>query len=162
METRREYVYGRSRFALVRWRIGHRNRQSVVGVNAELLPQLLRGDAVSQRTPGLADHLRRELFRQAFMGLAKRTGLLRTRGLPSRKPVDNLPGTQASLKRIHPLVMSTATTVIGLLPIFLTHRRGSDVMRPQRRRHWSKPQSASEAIWERKSHSLMVELANVT
>jgi Cu(I)/Ag(I) efflux system membrane protein CusA/SilA len=26
--------------------------------------------------------------------------------------------------------MSTATTVIGLIPIFLTHGRGSDVMQP--------------------------------
>jgi Cu(I)/Ag(I) efflux system membrane protein CusA/SilA len=26
--------------------------------------------------------------------------------------------------------MSTATTVIGLMPIFLTHGRGSDVMQP--------------------------------
>lgn len=38
--------------------------------------------------------------------------------------------TQASLKRVRPLLMSTATTVIGLLPIFLTHGRGSDVMQP--------------------------------
>ena len=37
---------------------------------------------------------------------------------------------QASLKRVRPLLMSTATTVIGLLPIFLTHGRGSDVMQP--------------------------------
>lgn len=37
---------------------------------------------------------------------------------------------QASLKRVRPLLMSTATTVIGLLPIFLTQGRGSDVMQP--------------------------------
>ena len=36
----------------------------------------------------------------------------------------------ASLKRVRPLLMSTATTVIGLMPIFLTHGRGSDVMQP--------------------------------
>jgi Cu(I)/Ag(I) efflux system membrane protein CusA/SilA len=38
--------------------------------------------------------------------------------------------TEASLKRVRPLLMSTATTVIGLMPIFLTHGRGSDVMQP--------------------------------
>jgi Cu(I)/Ag(I) efflux system membrane protein CusA/SilA len=38
--------------------------------------------------------------------------------------------TEASLKRVRPLLMSTATTVFGLLPIFLTHGRGSDVMQP--------------------------------
>jgi Cu(I)/Ag(I) efflux system membrane protein CusA/SilA len=37
---------------------------------------------------------------------------------------------EASLKRVRPLMMSTATTVIGLLPIFLTHGRGSDIMQP--------------------------------
>jgi copper/silver efflux system protein len=37
---------------------------------------------------------------------------------------------EASLKRVRPLLMSTATTVIGLLPIFLMHGRGSDVMQP--------------------------------
>jgi Cu(I)/Ag(I) efflux system membrane protein CusA/SilA len=37
---------------------------------------------------------------------------------------------EASLKRVRPLMMSTATTVFGLLPIFLTHGRGSDVMQP--------------------------------
>jgi Cu(I)/Ag(I) efflux system membrane protein CusA/SilA len=36
----------------------------------------------------------------------------------------------ASLKRVRPLLMSTATTVVGLMPIFLTHGRGSDVMQP--------------------------------
>jgi Cu(I)/Ag(I) efflux system membrane protein CusA/SilA len=36
----------------------------------------------------------------------------------------------AGLKRARPLVMSTATTVIGLTPVFLTHGRGSDVMQP--------------------------------
>ena len=33
-------------------------------------------------------------------------------------------------KRVRPLLMTTATTVFGLLPIFLTHGRGSDVMQP--------------------------------
>ncbi|MCL6502032.1 MAG: efflux RND transporter permease subunit [Pirellulales bacterium] len=37
---------------------------------------------------------------------------------------------QASLKRVRPLLMSTATTVVGLMPIFLTQGRGSDVMQP--------------------------------
>lgn len=37
---------------------------------------------------------------------------------------------EASLKRVRPMLMSTATTVIGLMPIFLTHGRGSDVMQP--------------------------------
>ena len=37
---------------------------------------------------------------------------------------------EASLKRVRPLLMSTATTVFGLLPIFLVHGRGSDVMQP--------------------------------
>ena len=36
----------------------------------------------------------------------------------------------AGLKRIRPCLMATATTVIGLMPIFLTHGRGSDVMQP--------------------------------
>jgi Cu(I)/Ag(I) efflux system membrane protein CusA/SilA len=36
----------------------------------------------------------------------------------------------ASLKRVRPLLMSTATTVVGLIPIFLTQGRGSDVMQP--------------------------------
>jgi Cu(I)/Ag(I) efflux system membrane protein CusA/SilA len=38
--------------------------------------------------------------------------------------------TEASLKRVRPLLMSTATTVFGLLPIFLTQGRGWDVMQP--------------------------------
>jgi Cu(I)/Ag(I) efflux system membrane protein CusA/SilA len=38
--------------------------------------------------------------------------------------------TEASLKRVRPLLMSTATTVLGLMPIFLAHGRGSDVMQP--------------------------------
>jgi Cu(I)/Ag(I) efflux system membrane protein CusA/SilA len=38
--------------------------------------------------------------------------------------------TEAGLKRVRPMLMSTATTVIGLMPIFLTHGRGSDVMQP--------------------------------
>ena len=37
---------------------------------------------------------------------------------------------EASLKRVRPLMMSTATTVIGLMPIFLTQGRGSDTMQP--------------------------------
>ncbi|RIK80019.1 MAG: CusA/CzcA family heavy metal efflux RND transporter [Planctomycetota bacterium] len=37
---------------------------------------------------------------------------------------------EASLKRVRPLLMSTATTVVGLMPIFLTQGRGSDVMQP--------------------------------
>jgi Cu(I)/Ag(I) efflux system membrane protein CusA/SilA len=36
----------------------------------------------------------------------------------------------AGLKRIRPCLMTTATTVIGLMPVFLTHGRGSDVMQP--------------------------------
>ncbi|MEX0679460.1 MAG: efflux RND transporter permease subunit, partial [Pirellulales bacterium] len=37
---------------------------------------------------------------------------------------------EAGLKRARPLIMSTATTVFGLMPIFLTHGRGSDIMQP--------------------------------
>lgn len=37
---------------------------------------------------------------------------------------------EATLKRVRPLLMTTATTVIGLLPLFLTYGRGSDVMQP--------------------------------
>jgi Cu(I)/Ag(I) efflux system membrane protein CusA/SilA len=37
---------------------------------------------------------------------------------------------EASLKRVRPLLMSTATTVFGLMPIFLIKGRGSDVMQP--------------------------------
>jgi Cu(I)/Ag(I) efflux system membrane protein CusA/SilA len=37
---------------------------------------------------------------------------------------------EATLTRIRPLLMSTATTVFGLLPLFLTYGRGSDVMQP--------------------------------
>jgi Cu(I)/Ag(I) efflux system membrane protein CusA/SilA len=36
----------------------------------------------------------------------------------------------ATLTRIRPLLMTTATTVVGLMPVFLTHGRGSDVMQP--------------------------------
>jgi Cu(I)/Ag(I) efflux system membrane protein CusA/SilA len=36
----------------------------------------------------------------------------------------------AALNRVRPLLMTTATTVVGLLPIFLTQGRGSDVMQP--------------------------------
>jgi Cu(I)/Ag(I) efflux system membrane protein CusA/SilA len=37
---------------------------------------------------------------------------------------------ESSLIRVRPLLMTTATTVVGLLPIFLTQGRGSDVMQP--------------------------------
>jgi Cu(I)/Ag(I) efflux system membrane protein CusA/SilA len=36
----------------------------------------------------------------------------------------------AALARVRPLLMTTATTVIGLFPIFLSSGRGSDVMQP--------------------------------
>ncbi len=37
---------------------------------------------------------------------------------------------EAGLKRIRPCLMTTATTVFGLVPVFLAHGRGSDVMQP--------------------------------
>lgn len=37
---------------------------------------------------------------------------------------------EAGMKRIRPCLMTTATTVIGLMPVFLADGRGSDVMRP--------------------------------
>ena len=37
---------------------------------------------------------------------------------------------EAGLKRVRPCLMATATTVIGLMPIFLTQGRGSDLMQP--------------------------------
>ena len=37
---------------------------------------------------------------------------------------------EAGMKRIRPCLMTTATTVIGLMPVFLTEGRGSDVMQP--------------------------------
>ena len=37
---------------------------------------------------------------------------------------------EAGLRRIRPCLMTTATTVIGLIPVFTTHGRGSDVMQP--------------------------------
>jgi Cu(I)/Ag(I) efflux system membrane protein CusA/SilA len=37
---------------------------------------------------------------------------------------------EAGLKRIRPCLMTTATTVIGLMPVFLDTGRGSDVMQP--------------------------------
>jgi Cu(I)/Ag(I) efflux system membrane protein CusA/SilA len=37
---------------------------------------------------------------------------------------------EAGLKRIRPCLMTTATTVVGLIPVFTTHGRGSDVMQP--------------------------------
>jgi Cu(I)/Ag(I) efflux system membrane protein CusA/SilA len=36
----------------------------------------------------------------------------------------------AAMKRVRPLLMTTSTTVIGLVPIFLAQGRGSDVMQP--------------------------------
>lgn len=38
--------------------------------------------------------------------------------------------TEAALNRVRPLLMTTATSVIGLMPIFLSQGRGSDVMQP--------------------------------
>ncbi len=37
---------------------------------------------------------------------------------------------EAGLKRIRPCLMTTATTVFGMIPVFLAHGRGSDVMQP--------------------------------
>lgn len=37
---------------------------------------------------------------------------------------------EAGLKRIRPCLMTTATTVLGLVPVFTTTGRGSDVMQP--------------------------------
>jgi Cu(I)/Ag(I) efflux system membrane protein CusA/SilA len=37
---------------------------------------------------------------------------------------------EAGMKRIRPCLMTTATTVIGLIPVFLAEGRGSDVMQP--------------------------------
>jgi Cu(I)/Ag(I) efflux system membrane protein CusA/SilA len=37
---------------------------------------------------------------------------------------------EAGLKRIRPCLMTTATTVIGLIPVFMATGRGSDVMQP--------------------------------
>jgi len=37
---------------------------------------------------------------------------------------------EAGMKRIRPCLMTTATTVLGLLPVFWTEGRGSDVMQP--------------------------------
>lgn len=37
---------------------------------------------------------------------------------------------EGGLKRVRPCLMTTATTVIGLLPVFLVEGRGSDVMQP--------------------------------
>ncbi len=37
---------------------------------------------------------------------------------------------EASLKRIRPALMTTGTTILGLMPIFLVSGRGSDVMQP--------------------------------
>jgi Cu(I)/Ag(I) efflux system membrane protein CusA/SilA len=37
---------------------------------------------------------------------------------------------EAALARVRPLLMTTATTVIGLMPVFLATGRGSDVMQP--------------------------------
>jgi len=37
---------------------------------------------------------------------------------------------EAGVKRIRPCLMATATTVLGLIPVFLVDGRGSDVMQP--------------------------------
>ena len=37
---------------------------------------------------------------------------------------------EAGMKRIRPCLMTTATTVIGLIPVFMADGRGSDVVRP--------------------------------
>ena len=37
---------------------------------------------------------------------------------------------EAGQKRIRPALMTSVTTILALLPIFLTAGRGSDVMRP--------------------------------
>jgi len=37
---------------------------------------------------------------------------------------------EAGQKRIRPALMTSVTTILALIPIFLTHGRGSDVMRP--------------------------------
>jgi Cu(I)/Ag(I) efflux system membrane protein CusA/SilA len=37
---------------------------------------------------------------------------------------------EAGLRRIRPCLMTTMTTIIGLLPVFLIEGRGSDVMQP--------------------------------
>ena len=37
---------------------------------------------------------------------------------------------EAGLRRIRPCLMTTMTTIIGLLPVFLTEGRGADVMQP--------------------------------
>lgn len=37
---------------------------------------------------------------------------------------------EAGLRRVRPCLMTTLTTVIGLLPVFLSQGRGSDVMQP--------------------------------
>jgi Cu(I)/Ag(I) efflux system membrane protein CusA/SilA len=37
---------------------------------------------------------------------------------------------EAGMKRIRPCLMTVATTVIGLIPVFMTQGRGSDVMQP--------------------------------
>lgn len=37
---------------------------------------------------------------------------------------------EGGLKRVRPCLMATATTVVGLIPIFTTHGRGSDIMQP--------------------------------
>jgi Cu(I)/Ag(I) efflux system membrane protein CusA/SilA len=37
---------------------------------------------------------------------------------------------EAGLKRVRPCLMTTATTVIGLIPVFTTQGRGSDIMQP--------------------------------
>ncbi len=55
--------------------------------------------------------------------------LFRERAPTTRSAVRELV-VEAGLKRIRPCLMTTATTVIGLIPVFTTHGRGSDVMQP--------------------------------
>ena len=74
----------------------------------------------------------------ALFGVAEDDGVVMATYLgqlfDERKPVtvDEVRNTvvEAGLKRIRPCLMTTATTVIGLMPVFLIDGRGSDVMRP--------------------------------
>ena len=61
-----------------------------------------------------------QVFREAREG---------ARGLRTKDDVRDLVVT-AGLRRIRPCLMTLATTVIGMLPVFLVDGRGSDVMRP--------------------------------
>ena len=74
----------------------------------------------------------------ALFGVAEDDGVVMATYLgqlfDERKPstIDEVRNTvvEAGLKRIRPCLMTTATTVIGLMPVFLTEGRGSDVMQP--------------------------------